>query len=1388
MKNKIILAALFMIGCVYMSSAQIIGGDAFLKNDYLELGIGEDGAFGTSGNAPVGFHPRPDLGETTGRLGFVADSDEDGWDVGIPNYCGDFFVPGSPVENLTLSIGATNYTNNNLEGYFDIPGGLSNYVDNADETSVEWIGDAAGINVYQKIDLPKDNNYIIMTVTLTNTSESSINEIYFSRNVDPDNEATLSGGSYSTQNTILSNPDGTTEQAIVEAVGTLHGCTVALGAINPNAKAVFGGFSNRDAEDLYTNGSGIFSSTVGDTQYDDDAIAISFNVGTLESGESTVLTLGYLLDPDDLDDFLVELAVGPAIQCKDITVPLVGSNAVVTASDLDDGTLDDDTAPEDIVFSFSETDMTDNTLNFDCSDAGSSVEVTIWAWDEEGTISVPCTSTISIVDTDAPVISCPGDMTVSSTEGVCGAAVFFSTFASDNCGVNTSCSLTQSIANTAYAGWQGGGADFVACDDGVLESITIYFTGDLAGEDLELSIYDGANPNTSAVLHTQTVLGSSLVVGSNTVALTSPVEISDGEVNAFTFAGNNNGMEINDSDIAPNTIMYCTDGASWTTFLGWDVKYDINIGYSSGPSCSLDQPVANTAYSGWQGGGADFIGCGDGALSSITIYFDGSLAGEDLELSIYDGANPNTAAVIHTQTVLGSSLVAGANTIALSGTVFIATGDVGTFTFTGNNDGMEINDGDIAPNTIMYCKGGSSWSTFAGWDVKYNMIFGPSAPVSCSHYSGDVFPVGTTTVTCSATDASGLTSTCSFDITVEDNTPPTLVCNAIVINLPESGEYTLGNADYPAISAGSSDNCEIISFEISGGATTFDCDDVGSTYTLILTGTDDANNSTDCTFDVMITNTDLVCNDPPFAVCMNLELDANADCLAMATAEDFDGGSSDPDDDTITFSVSPAGPYPIGSTTVELTVSDGQLESVCSATVVVTDYEDPTVISVDAVIEIDLSGTAILTVSDVVVSTNDNCGVLDVSLSQTEFDCDEVGDNEVIITVADVNGNTVEVPVTVSVVDATNPMVVCPSDVFTELEGFDCQLRVVMPSATWTDVCGQEQSTIDYSTDGATFEIVGNEVIGNFETAGLFDVLVTVTDPYGNVGECTFIVKIEDNIPPVIDHCQFMGPIEMEVEFDCGAIVEWEDVIVAKDNCDLLGDEIVIVRSHDPGDFFEFGLTEVVYMATDNNGNTSTCSFDVVVGEIIEASYTITGFNGLTIAFGNTSIGSTNYLWDFGDGTTSTATNPVHTFPSEGVFEVCLTVIGDCVTDQICHDMKANFNNLVVNETTIEMASALDVKSSAPVALLKNAKFTVFPNPSNGMAYMNLDLPSDSYINVVITDRLGREVSNSENVLYVKGNQTMSLKTDDLVSGVYYIRISSKDTLINQMKQLVIIK
>lgn len=93
----------------------------------------------------------------------------------------------------------------------------------------------------------------------------------------------------------------------------------------------------------------------------------------------------------------------------------------------------------------------------------------------------------------------------------------------------------------------------------------------------------------------------------------------------------------------------------------------------------------------------------------------------------------------------------------------------------------------------------------------------------------------------------------------------------------------------------------------------------------------------------------------------------------------------------------------------------------------------------------------------------------------------------------------------------------------------------------------------------------------------------------------------------------------------------------------------------------------------------------------VNASFTASPTSGpapLVVNFTNTSTGATSFLWDFGDGTTSTATNPSKTFTIGGTPLVTLTATGpggvDTATQTITVTTSASFTMQVggVNRTS----------------------------------------------------------------------------------------------------------
>jgi hypothetical protein len=79
--------------------------------------------------------------------------------------------------------------------------------------------------------------------------------------------------------------------------------------------------------------------------------------------------------------------------------------------------------------------------------------------------------------------------------------------------------------------------------------------------------------------------------------------------------------------------------------------------------------------------------------------------------------------------------------------------------------------------------------------------------VVINHASGSSFPVGTTTVNATATDAAGNSSNCSFTVTVTDITPPVITLNGLTIALwPPDHKYS--TIEVTDLVASASDLCD----------------------------------------------------------------------------------------------------------------------------------------------------------------------------------------------------------------------------------------------------------------------------------------------------------------------------------------------------------------------------------------------------------------------------------------------------------------------------------------------------------------------------------------------------------------------------------------------------
>lgn len=293
------------------SEAQIIGGNGFLMGNVAEIGVANIGGYegsDTTMGMPAVHHWRSDAFNLL--FGFVADPNATGW----TSYDGDFFTPGSPENGWGIEINFNGLKlNNNCSGTLaQIPGTVTNWQQINDCIEVDWSGGYVGsgydISVDIKYKLNVNDPFYITEVTISNNPGSTtIDSLFYLRNVDPDNNETLSFD-YTTQNTIVSQPVPGCEKALVSATqSTPWNSYMGFGAIGPNYRVGYGGFANRDASDAYYGNGFGFVQTVGSTNFMDEAIYLSNLLLNMTPGTSETFEFVVMLDATQVDAALAQL-------------------------------------------------------------------------------------------------------------------------------------------------------------------------------------------------------------------------------------------------------------------------------------------------------------------------------------------------------------------------------------------------------------------------------------------------------------------------------------------------------------------------------------------------------------------------------------------------------------------------------------------------------------------------------------------------------------------------------------------------------------------------------------------------------------------------------------------------------------------------------------------------------------------------------------------------------------------------------------------------------------------------------------------------------------------------------------------------------------------------
>lgn len=448
--------------------------------------------------------------------------------------------------------------------------------------------------------------------------------------------------------------------------------------------------------------------------------------------------------------------------------------------------------------------------------------------------------------------------------------------------------------------------------------------------------------------------------------------------------------------------------------------------------------------------------------------------------------------------------------------------------------------------------------------------FPPNTPTT----SGDEFLVGTTIVSYKATDIFGNISTCSFKVTINKTTPPVLICpQDVTLNTSNAN----CNVPYVVPTPTTSDPCDP-ELNITSDTPANNLYPIGTT-TVTFKSTDFFGNISTCSMKVTVLDKyapEITC---PSNITKPTDLDKNGTNVTWVAPAVLENCSNPI---IVSSDIQPNSYFKIGSTNVTYRATDQMgNSSSCSFTVNVIDTQSPKVDCPTAPIVV-FADTMKCGQTVALPTFSDNSGKIPLITSSSNIGNNNfypIGKTDVSFTVRDSSGNATICNFSVTVKDVIRPTIGSLPNITINTDADKC--TGTFPSninPTVSDGCNNSNITITRTPGTNDFPI------------GTTLVTFRATDQDGNTATATMNITVLDKSKPVITNCPNDITAAAEVGKN-GAVVNWQPP-TSTGKC---GASASLVPSQAPATFFNIGNTIVVYTATDQNGNTSTCSFNVNV-------------------------------------------------------------------------------------------------------------------------------------------------------------------------------------------------
>jgi large repetitive protein len=421
---------------------------------------------------------------------------------------------------------------------------------------------------------------------------------------------------------------------------------------------------------------------------------------------------------------------------------------------------------------------------------------------------------------------------------------------------------------------------------------------------------------------------------------------------------------------------------------------------------------------------------------------------------------------------------------------------------------------------------------------------------SVTNNAPELFYLGNTTITWTATDNFGNSANSTQTITIIDTIAPT-------ITPPQDVVIEAQSADSNVVAIGVADASDLV------GVISID-NDAPSVFSIgdnlvTWTASDASGNFATATQKVSLIDSTA----PTITAPENVQVEATSSLdnivdLGNGTAADFIGIASITNDSPSVF--------PVGKTNVTWTATDfAGLSSTDTQLVTVVDTTAPT-ISIPSIITVEATSEDQNVVDFGGIYADDLVGVASITNNAPEFFA--FGLTTITWTVSDEAGNIATGLQQISVVDTTSPTIISPDDVILEATGQSTDVNLGQPQVS----------------DLVSVFTVSNDAPESF-SLGETTITWSVTDTSGNSAESTQTITIIDTTEPTIE-----TPDDIEIE----ATSSDENILslVAPSANDSVGDVIV---SNDAPSYLPVGETIITWTAIDEQGNLASTTQKVTV-------------------------------------------------------------------------------------------------------------------------------------------------------------------------------------------------